>query len=63
MNSVINVVCGAFQGLGNLLFGNVIDDLGFENAWNLVGIFGVITIGLVFILVIKDKKQFPLLYS
>lgn len=63
MNSVINVVCGAFQGLGNLLFGKVIDDLGFEFAWNLVGIFGVITIGLVFILVIKDKKQFPLLYS
>ncbi len=63
MNSMISVMAGAFQGIGNLLFGNVIDNRGYETAWNMVGIFGLIAIILIVVLVIDDKKRFPLLYT
>ena len=63
MNSMISVMAGAFQGIGNLIFGNVIDNRGYETAWNMVGIFGMIAIILILVLVIDDKKRFPLLYT
>ena len=63
MNSMISVMAGAFQGIGNLIFGNVIDNRGYETAWNMVGIFGLIAIILIVVLVVDDKKRFPLLYT
>ena len=63
MNSMISVMAGAFQGIGNLIFGNVIDNRGYETAWNMVGVFGLIAIILIVVLVVDDKKRFPLLYT
>ena len=63
MNSMISVMAGTFQGIGNLIFGNVIDNRGYETAWNMVGIFGLIAIILIVVLVVDDKKRFPLLYT
>lgn len=63
MNSMIGVVTGFFNGVGNLVFGNVIDHFGFATAWNIVGILGIVSVSLLSILVISDKKHFSLLYQ
>ena len=61
--SVTNIFCMAVSSIGNILIGNTVDTFGYRYAWWIVGIVGLLTILLVGILNITDRKTFPLLYQ
>ena len=61
-NSMINILCMTFYSVGNLGVGKLVDTYGFKTAWGFVGIIGALTISLILVLNIVDKKSFPLLY-
>lgn len=63
VNSFVNIVAGAIPAIGNLCLGNVIDSSGYSAAWTVVGTAGAVTIALVGILALVDRRQFPLLYD
>jgi predicted MFS family arabinose efflux permease len=63
MNSLINIFTGGFSAVGEIFMGRVIDTSGYESGWNLVGILGVVTIALLVLINITDRKQFHLLYE
>jgi predicted MFS family arabinose efflux permease len=63
MNSLINIFTGGFSAVGEIFMGRVIDTSGYESGWNLVGVLGVVTIALLVLINITDRKQFHLLYE
>lgn len=63
INSFVNTVTGAFAGLGNIGIGKAIDRLGYNRAWLIIGVLGIITVTLVAILCVSDKYRFPSLYK
>ena len=63
VNSFISIMGSAFSACGNILIGKIVDANGYDSAWLVVGIFGVMTITLAVVLNIMDKKQFRLLYE
>lgn len=63
VNSFVNTVSGGFTAFGNILIGKIVDTKGYDSAWIAVGIFGILTIALVVILNVVDRRQFALLYQ
>jgi hypothetical protein len=63
MNSLTNIFTGGFSAVGEIFMGRVIDTSGYESGWNLVGVLGVVTIALLVLINITDRKQFHLLYE
>lgn len=63
INSFVNTITGAFSGLGNIGIGKAIDRLGYNSAWLIIGVLGIITVTLAAILCVSDKHRFPSLYK
>lgn len=63
VNSFVSTINGLLAGVGNIFIGKIVDVSGYDMAWLAVGVFGAITIGLVVILNVVDRRQFGLLYE
>lgn len=62
MNSFAHTAYSLCAGLGNIVVGRIVDTNGFDAAWLVVGAVGTVTILLIMVLNIVDKRQFHLLY-
>lgn len=63
INSFVYTINGLFYAVGNVGIGKIVDTSGYDSAWLAVGVLGVITIALVILLNVVDRKQFHLLYK
>ncbi len=63
MNAFISIVQGFFYVTGNLWIGKAVDNVGYDFAWLMVGVIGVITMALLTWLCTADRLTFPLLYK
>lgn len=63
VNSLVGAFQGGFSAIGNILVGKIVDSRGYSAAWVTVGILGAVTILTALLLVLRDRRAFPLLYE
>lgn len=63
VNSFVYTINGFLSGVGNIFIGKIVDGSGYDMAWIAVGVLGAVTILLVIMLNVADKRQFGLLYG